>query len=48
MSLSHLSAGWNKIEELLVRVAGYAVQAIPGADGAGLTLSEQGRPDIFG
>ncbi len=46
-ALSRLSSGWDRIEDLLVQVAGYAVQAIPGADGAGLTLSEMGRPDII-
>jgi GAF domain-containing protein len=34
------------LTELLTRVAGLAVQAIPGADGAGLTLLEEGRSDI--
>ncbi len=46
-SLSQLSSGWDRIEDLLIQVAGYAVQAIPGADGAGLTLTEMGRPDII-
>jgi transcriptional regulator with GAF, ATPase, and Fis domain len=31
------------LEQLLTRVARYAVQAIPGADGSGLTLIEEGR-----
>jgi GAF domain-containing protein len=31
---------------MLTRVAGMAVQAIPGADGAGLTLLEPGRDDV--
>ncbi len=45
-ALSHLSSGLA-LEELLVKVAGYAVQAIPGADGAGLTLLEADRADII-
>jgi GAF domain-containing protein len=45
--LSRLAAGKLELESLLTRVAGYAVQAIPGADGAGLTLLEQGRADII-
>jgi GAF domain-containing protein len=35
------------LEELLRSVAALAVRAIPGADGAGLTLLEQGRPDTL-
>jgi GAF domain-containing protein len=35
------------LEELLRHVASFAVRAIPGADGAGLTLLEQGRPDTI-
>ena len=46
--LSRLAAGNLELEGLLTRVATYAVQAIPGADGAGLTLLEQDRPDIVG
>lgn len=45
--LSVLSAGRLPLEELLTRVARYAVQAIPGADGAGLTLLEQHRADTI-
>lgn len=44
--LSRLAASSLELESLLTRVATYAVQAIPGADGAGLTLLEQDRPDI--
>ncbi len=43
--LSRLSSGALGLEQLLTRVAGYAVAAIPGADGAGLTLLEEDRPD---
>ncbi len=35
------------LEELLTRVATYAVRAIPGADGAGLTLLEDDRADTI-
>ena len=45
--LSVLSAGRLPLEEMLTRVAQYAVQAIPGADGAGLTLIEQRRSDTI-
>lgn len=44
LGLSQLS---NRVglEDLLTRVATYAVKAIPGADGAGLTLLEDDRAD---
>jgi GAF domain-containing protein len=35
------------LAELLTRVAGLAVQAIPGADGAGLTLLEEDRSELI-
>lgn len=35
------------LEDLLTRVAEFAVRAIPGADGAGITLMEQGHPDTI-
>ena len=44
-SLSRLASGNLDLESLLTRVATYGVQAIPGADGAGLTLLEQDRAD---
>ena len=43
-ALSRLSAGLD-LEDLLTQVATYAVRAIPGADGAGLTLLEADRAD---
>lgn len=46
-SLSRLASSTLELESLLTRVATYAVQAIPGADGAGLTLLEQDRPDTI-
>jgi GAF domain-containing protein len=45
--LSVLQAGRLPLEELLTRVARYAVQAIPGADGAGLTLIQHRRADTI-
>ena len=46
-SLSNLSTGQLSLEEMLTQVATYAVRAIPGADGAGLTLLEDGRTDTI-
>jgi GAF domain-containing protein len=45
--LSRLAANRLPLEELLTRVARYAVRAIPGADGAGLTLLEEDRSDTI-
>ena len=45
--LSRLVANRLGLEDLLTRVATYAVKAIPGADGAGLTLLEAGRADTI-
>jgi putative methionine-R-sulfoxide reductase with GAF domain len=36
-----------ELTDVLTRVAEYAAAAIPGADGAGLTLLEQGRADTI-
>ena len=44
-ALSRLSAAHLGLEQTLIRVAQLAVRAIPGADGAGLTLIEQDRAD---
>ena len=44
-ALAGLSSARLSLEDLLTRVASFAVQAIPGADGAGLTLLEDDRPD---
>ena len=46
-ALSRLSTGRFGLEELLVQVATFAVQAIPGADGAGLTMMEHDRSDTI-
>jgi GAF domain-containing protein len=47
IGLSQLGSRLLGLEELLTRVAEYAVQAIPGADGAGLTLLEADRADTI-
>ncbi len=44
-SLAQLATGRLTLDEILTEVAMYAVQAIPGADGAGLTLLENNRRD---
>jgi hypothetical protein len=46
-SLSRLASSRLRLEGLLTQVATYAVRAIPGADGAGLTLLEQDRTDTI-
>lgn len=46
-ALGQLSSRELELEALLTRVATYAVQAIPGADGAGLTLLEHGRSNTI-
>ena len=46
-ALSRLSAVRLGLEDLLTEVATFAVQAIPGADGAGLTLIEANRADTI-
>lgn len=46
-ALAHLSSRELGLEELLTRVAGYAVRAIPGADGAGLTMLDEGHTNTI-
>ena len=46
-ALSRLSTGRLDLEDLLVQVATFAVRAIPGADGAGLTMMERDRSDTI-
>ena len=46
-ALSRLASDRLPLEGLLTQVATYAVQAIPGADGAGLTLLEHDRADTI-
>ena len=45
--LSRLASNRLPLEAMLTQVATYAVQAIPGADGAGLTLLEHDRADTI-
>ncbi|MDP9092640.1 MAG: GAF and ANTAR domain-containing protein [Actinomycetota bacterium] len=42
-----MDSGPEGLEDLLRHVAAFAVRAIPGADGAGLTLLENDRPDTI-
>jgi putative methionine-R-sulfoxide reductase with GAF domain len=46
-ALSQLATGRMELTDVLTRVAEYAVLAIPGADGAGLTLLEAGHHDTI-
>ena len=46
-ALSQLVADRLGLEQLLTRVAHYAVRAFPGAEGAGLTLLENDRQDLI-
>jgi GAF domain-containing protein len=46
MSLLVMGVEDGGFEKLLEHVAAFALRAIPGADGAGLTLLEEGRPDV--
>jgi transcriptional regulator with GAF, ATPase, and Fis domain len=46
-SLSGLLMTSQPLDLTLTRVAGFAVTAIPGADGVGLTLIEAGQPDTI-
>lgn len=43
VGLSRVITGGRPLAETLVEIAGFAVHAIPGADGAGLTMLERGR-----
>ena len=45
--LGHLATGLLSLDDSLTRVAQFAVRAIPGAEGAGLTLLEQDRADTI-
>ncbi|MEP6559530.1 MAG: GAF and ANTAR domain-containing protein [Nakamurella sp.] len=46
-ALSQLSTATLDLTEMLTQVATFAVRAIPGADGAGLTLLEMDRADLI-
>jgi GAF domain-containing protein len=47
VNLSRLLTGNESLEATLTRVAEYAVRAIPGADGVGLTVLEADRPNTM-
>jgi GAF domain-containing protein len=47
VSLSRLATGQIELDDVLTRVAQFAVSAIPGADGVGLTLLEAGRANTM-
>lgn len=47
LGMSQLVAGSRTLLDLLTHVAELAVRAIPGADGAGVTLLEEGRADAI-
>lgn len=46
-ALSRLATGQMQLTDVLTRVSEFAVLAIPGANGAGLTLLEKGRHDTI-
>lgn len=46
-ALSHLATGQMDLKDTLTRVAELAVLAIPGAEGAGVTLLEEGHHDTI-
>jgi GAF domain-containing protein len=46
-ALSHLATGRMGLKDTLLRVAQFASRAIPGANGVGLTLLEENRPDTI-
>jgi GAF domain-containing protein len=45
--LSRLVSDTGTLEELLTQVATFAVRAVPGADGAGVTMLDRGEPDTI-
>lgn len=45
--LASLASGEMSLSALLIHVAEYAAAAIPGADGAGVTLLQRGRADTI-
>jgi hypothetical protein len=47
VGLALVSTNRLSLEEVLTRVATFAVQAIPGADGAGLIPTQTGRADTM-
>lgn len=47
LALSRLATGRMSLSDTLVKIAEFAVRAIPGAEGAGLTLLEDDRTDTI-
>ena len=47
LSQLRVGTGSQGLQEMLVKVAVFAAQAIPGADGVGITLLERGRSDTI-
>jgi len=47
LALSRLSTGQRTLEDSLLKVAEFAVRAIPGAEGAGVTLLQEDRADTI-
>jgi GAF domain-containing protein len=47
LGLSRLVTGSDPVEALLTQVAEFAVRAIPGADGAGVTMHNDGKPSTI-
>jgi GAF domain-containing protein len=45
--LAGLVVGGSTLEQMLTEVAEFALQAVPGADGVGVTMLEAGRPDTI-
>lgn len=45
--LARLVTDTGTLEELLTHVARFAVRAVPGADGVGVTMMERGEPDMI-
>jgi GAF domain-containing protein len=45
--LAGLVTGQDSLEDLLTEVATYAMMAVPGADGAGVTMLQAGEPDTI-
>jgi GAF domain-containing protein len=45
--LGALIAGRSSLQQLLTEVSSLAVLAVPGADGAGVTMLDSGRPDTI-
>jgi transcriptional regulator with GAF, ATPase, and Fis domain len=45
--LSNLVVGAGTLEQSLIEIAGFTMRAVPGADGAGVTVLAAGKPDTI-